>query len=122
MGVVYEAIDRELDVRVALKLLHESGGEAIETLKHEFRVAADVHHRNLVRLGELFEHAHRWCFSMERIEGVDLVSHVARRRAQANRLDLATAPLVSTGSGEKRWDGETPSELDFDETRLRASV
>lgn len=66
MGTVYEALDRDLDLHVALKILHEGDGDAIEKLKHEFRVAADVRHENLVRLGELFEHDHRWCFSMER--------------------------------------------------------
>lgn len=59
MGKVYEAHDRELDLHVALKILHEGDGDAIEKLKHEFRVAADVRHENLVRLGELFEHEHR---------------------------------------------------------------
>ncbi len=121
MGVVYEAIDRELAVRVALKLLHDSGGESVERLKHEFRVAADVHHPNLVRLGELFEHGHRWCFSMELVEGVDLVSHVTGRRAPSDRDNLQTAPLTPT-TGERRWLGEARTEADFHEPRLRAAL
>ena len=122
MGTVYEAHDRELDITVALKLLHEGGGEAIEKLKHEFRVAADVRHDNLVRLGELFEHAHRWCFSMELVDGVDLVSHVARRGKPRPRRDAATAPIGETTTGERGWDGETPSELDFDDGKLRRAL
>lgn len=92
MGKVYEAVDRELALNVALKILHEGDGDAIEQLKHEFRVAADVRHENLVRLGELFEHEHRWCFSMELVEGVDIISYVLRRPKLVTTNDMPTAP------------------------------
>jgi eukaryotic-like serine/threonine-protein kinase len=134
MGKVYEAHDRELAVAVAIKVLHEGDGEAIEKLKHEFRVAADVRHDNLVRLGELFEHEHRWCFSMELVDGVDLITYVQKRPKAKPSAELPTAPrglrpmmetdgLCPAGgiadTTERRWDGETPSDLNFDEHKLR---
>jgi eukaryotic-like serine/threonine-protein kinase len=121
MGKVYEAHDRELAVSVAIKILHEGDGEAIEKLKHEFRVAADVRHENLVRLGELFEHDQRWCFSMELVDGVDLISYVQKRPKLKTSAELPTAPrgIRLEDTTERRWDGETPSELNFDEHKLR---
>ncbi|MBV8760557.1 MAG: protein kinase [Deltaproteobacteria bacterium] len=123
MGKVYEALDRELDTRVALKVLHDADAGAIEKLKHEFRVAADVRHANLVRLGELFEHAHRWFFSMELVEGDDLVGYVTVR-PRVHRSDRPTTPLgkdFRDETSERRWDGETPSEPAFDVDKLKSA-
>jgi len=120
MGKVYEAHDRELDTRVALKILHDADAGAIEQLKHEFRVAADVRHANLVRLGELFEHAHRWFFSMELVEGDDLVNYVTVR-PRMRRDNLPTLPLAKSldeTTGERTWD-EPISMPSFDVERLK---
>ncbi len=53
-GIVYEAYDRELGVRVALKRLRRLSPDAILRFKSEFRSVEDVEHPNLVALGELF--------------------------------------------------------------------
>ncbi|HUS30121.1 MAG TPA: protein kinase, partial [Kofleriaceae bacterium] len=123
MGKVYEARDQELAIHVALKILHEGDGEAIEKLKHEFRVAADVRHENLVKLGELFEHGQRWCFSMELVNGVDVITHVARRPRVNVSAEAPTAPRglrlpTADESGEKSWTDEA----NFDETKLRKTI
>ncbi len=52
MGVVYEAFDRERQMTVALKVVHELDAHGLYRLKTEFRARADLEHRNLVRLGE----------------------------------------------------------------------
>ncbi|MGH9887133.1 MAG: protein kinase domain-containing protein, partial [bacterium] len=65
MGVVYEALDRERNARVALKTLRTMKPEELLALKNEFRALQDVNHRNLVTLGELIEDADRWFFTME---------------------------------------------------------
>jgi eukaryotic-like serine/threonine-protein kinase len=125
MGMVYEVHDRELDLKVALKILHDGDGDAIEKLKHEFRVAADVRHENLVRLGELFEHEHRWCFSMELVDGVDLITFVSRRPKLVASIDAPTAPRgmrLEVDTGERRWDGEGAAELNLDATKLRTCL
>jgi hypothetical protein len=124
MGKVYEALDRELDLHVALKILHEGDGDAIEKLKHEFRVAADVRHENLVRLGELFEHEHRWCFSMELVEGVDIITFVSRRPKLVASQDMPTAPrgMRPAGGEAGNWDREAQTEINFDEHKLRRSL
>ena len=76
MGVVYEAHDRELDSRVALKTLRTREPRAILRLKNEFRALRDLQHPNLVSFGELFESAGNWFFSMELVHGSDLLSWV----------------------------------------------
>ena len=42
MGVVYEAMDHERDVRVALKTLRSPNAEALLRFKHEFRALQDL--------------------------------------------------------------------------------
>lgn len=83
MGAVYLAYDRKLESRVALKLLLSVDAPNIYRFKKEFRALADVTHRNLVTLHELFSEHDQWFFTMEYVEGKDLLSHVhgGRRRA-----------------------------------------
>src|SRR5688572_16512755 len=76
MGVVYEVLDRDRRVKLALKALRTVGPRAILRLKNEFRAVRDLQHPNLVRLDELFEHEGAWFFTMELVEGVDLLRWV----------------------------------------------
>ena len=76
MGVVYEAYDREREMTVALKVVHELDAHGLYRLKTEFRARADLEHRNLVRLGELFEDDGHWFFTMELVEGWTFVEWV----------------------------------------------
>src|SRR4051794_34133434 len=76
MGIVYELVDRELGVHVAAKTLQRLSHDDIVRLKQEFRALGGLHHRNLVRLGELFEDEGRWFFTMELVDGVDLLRWV----------------------------------------------
>ncbi len=136
-GVVYEALDRELGARVALKRLKQRlWPEAILRFKSEFRALENVDHPNLVGLGELFEEDGHWFFTMELIDGVDFFTWVrtsepeppATERApppSSIRSDMTTDPERTTvdpraaaipgGSPRKRAGG-------FDEDRLRDAL
>lgn len=96
MGVVYEALDHKNGDKVALKTLRNVDGEAIMLLKQEFRALGNLHHPNLIRLGELFESRGDWFFTMELIKGVDLMSWL--RDADTSRIRDALTQLV-TGLG-----------------------
>jgi len=74
MGFVYRVRDAETGEDVALKTLHDPTPDEVLQLKQEFRVLADITHYNLVRLHELFVDARHCFFTMELVEGVDLVS------------------------------------------------
>ncbi len=74
MGVVYEAFDRERNAKVALKTLkatvsRKASAQALLRFKREFRALQDLHHRNLVTLGELIAHDEQWFFTMELVDG-----------------------------------------------------
>lgn len=102
-GEVFEAVDRERGTRVALKALRHSTPQSILRFKREFRELVSLHHPNLVSLDELFEHAGRWFFSMELVEGVDFARYVRAERVGAH------ADTLTLDAG---------SELGFDPERL----
>src|SRR5438309_623493 len=68
MGEVYEALDRDHDTRVALKLLTTLSSRALLLFKREFRSLRDLDHPNVVSFGELLETEGRWFFTMEFVE------------------------------------------------------
>jgi serine/threonine protein kinase len=103
MGVVFEALDREQRAPVALKLLRHIDARGIYRFKKEFRALADLEHKNLVRLGELFCEAGQWFFTMELLEGQNLLAYVR-----------AETPETVTTSDTFR--------LRYDEVRLRAAL
>ncbi len=98
MGVVYEAIDRERDARVALKTLRTWTADAFLRFKDEFRALQHLHHPNLVSLGELLEDGGMWFFTMELIDGVPFLAWVNRAILPAERSGPFVAPFV-TGPG-----------------------
>lgn len=71
MGVVYAAHDRELDRRVALKVLRDDGPSAPShrSLLAEARAMAKLAHPNVVRVFDVGEHEGRVFVTMELVEG-----------------------------------------------------
>jgi len=76
LGLVYEVLDRQRQIHVALKtfLPHDTTG--LLRLKHEFRVLRDLQHPNLVALHELHADGTRCFFTMELVDGVDFLRWV----------------------------------------------
>jgi serine/threonine protein kinase len=129
MGVVYAAIDRERGVRVAIKTLRTMNAEALLRFKNEFRALQDVEHENLISLGELIEDAGQWFFTMELIDGVNLLSYVRaghdldERHDAPSRADTGPVVVEATGQSEATspgWSDRSPPY--FDETRLRSCL
>lgn len=124
MGIVFEALDREQNTTCALKLLPRATPRALLRFKHEFRVLQGLHHPNLVTLGELLNDGEHWFFTMELVNGVDLLTYVTKERGEAAPLPMtatvtlsdAVSPLRHAASDSAN-DVRAPSNID--ETRLR---
>ena len=123
MGVVYEAADRERNTRVALKTLLRMAPETLLRLKNEFRALQDIHHPNLVSLGELQESRGRWFFTMELIEGVDFLRWV-RPLQPPPQQSLVDAPTRVDGpaGGERTQAPLLALKVGYDEPRLRGAL
>ena len=76
MGIVYRAYDPVYERQVALKTLPTNDPALLSRFKREFRVLADADHPNLVKLFELSSEGGTWFFTMEVVEGVDLLNFV----------------------------------------------
>ncbi len=85
--MVYSAYDRELEKPVALKSF-QGGASELYRLKTEFRALQELDHPNLVSLGELFEEDGHWFFTMELVQGTDIISYIWHRRKTGCRTTL----------------------------------
>jgi serine/threonine protein kinase/tetratricopeptide (TPR) repeat protein len=139
MGVVYEAFDRERNAKVALKTLkatvsRKASAQALLRFKREFRALQDLHHRNLVTLGELIAEGQQWFFTMELVDGYDFLAYV-RPRAPMPVGDVALVTEQerrSTANGSiddtpmtfmRRNSNPAPVHAGVvDEARLRATL
>lgn len=75
MGIVYEALDRELNEVVALKTLRSdmlSNPEHVERLKQEIKLARRITHPNVVRIFDLGKILNVPLISMEYVRGITL--------------------------------------------------
>ena len=87
MGTVYRALDCELDLPVALKLIRPdllddpaSGQQFLERFKRELLTARAVTHRNVLRIHDLGDDAGRKFITMPFVEGRDLHAVLTERR------------------------------------------
>jgi eukaryotic-like serine/threonine-protein kinase len=94
---VFKAYDRELETTLALKVLQRMDPDGLYRFKQEFRSLVDLHHPNLIRLYDLFQHCETWFLTMELIPGQPIVDyirttgHVDFERLQQAFGDLITA-------------------------------
>jgi tetratricopeptide (TPR) repeat protein len=131
MGVVYEAIDCERNARVALKTLRHLTASSLVRFKREFRALQDLHHPNVVALGELVSEGGAWFYSMEFIEGADFLKYIrAESPWRPSDVFAVAGPAASEISTDMRRyvrfphapsDGHDGAPL-FDEGRLRESL
>ena len=84
-GAVYEVLDRDRGAKVALKVLRRIEPEEIYRFKREFRALADIAHPNLAELYELGREGERWYFTMELVDGTDLLEFIRADEPQAPR-------------------------------------
>jgi non-specific serine/threonine protein kinase len=101
MGVVHEAVDKQLDRRVAIKMLRDRQSDdpaAHERFIREARAAAAVSHPNVCHLHEIGEHEGAPFLVMELLEGEPLSARLSRGRLSvAEALDVMLPVLGALG-------------------------
>lgn len=102
-GIVYEAFDREIGGRVALKVLARRGSEGISAFKHEFRALQGICHPNLVELRELVFDSGFWLLVMPLVRGVPIVAY-------------------ARGAMPAATDARLPSSVELDDETVRRGV
>jgi serine/threonine-protein kinase len=97
MGRVYEALDTELDERVALKVLR--GGlsdDAIERFRREVKLTRRIQHRNVARMFDIGEHKGEKFLTMELVDGEPLTREISETPMPWPRLK-AIAEQICAG-------------------------
>jgi tetratricopeptide (TPR) repeat protein/predicted Ser/Thr protein kinase len=84
MGVVMAAYDRELDRRVALKLLRSGTGEA--RMRREAQALAQLQHPSVVTVYEVGSIDGQPFIAMEHVDGVTFDAWAARHRGQWRKI------------------------------------
>src|SRR5450432_4425398 len=92
MGVVYRARDAETGLPVALKTMAYVEPSALLRFKNEFRALADISHPNVVQLYEMVSEGDHWFFTMELLDGVDLLRWVHREDEEPAELSPLLTP------------------------------
>ena len=117
MGVVYEALDLERDERVALKTIVHHDADTVARVKHEFRALQDIHHPNLVQLRELVADTDDVFFTMELVDGVDLLTWI---RGPSRRAGSSSSPTVVDRPSASATDTEVDLQVGRLPTALRS--
>ena len=90
MGIVWLALDRELNSRVALKFLREemtSEADALKELKGEVIINRDLSHPNIVKTFDFVTNGRTSAISMEYVSGTNLHKLKAQREGKCFEVD-----------------------------------
>ena len=132
MGIVYEAEQEPSGRRVAIKVLPKrssSNPKSLRWFQRESRIAASLHHTNIVPLFEVGQQGGFHYFVMQYVEGVSLDKIVDRSEYGefvAGEEDLASMARVLIARDGKPQQPErgphAPIQVDVDTSPSRASL
>jgi serine/threonine protein kinase/tetratricopeptide (TPR) repeat protein len=114
MGKVYKAIDKEINAKVALKLIKpeiSSDNKTIERFKNELKIVRNIAHKNVCRMYDLHKVGGSYFITMEYVSGEDLRSFIRRSRQLAIGTAVAIAKQVCEGLSEAHKSGVVHRDL-----------
>ena len=94
MGHVYKAYDREVNAKIALKLIKPEVAAdrgTIERFRNELRMARDISHKHICRMYDLGREGRLYFITMEYVPGEDLKAMIR----MSGRLGVGTAVTVA---------------------------
>jgi len=103
MGKVYKALDKEIDGKVALKLIKPevaADKNTIKRFRNELKMARDIAHKNVCRMYDLNREEGSYYITMEYVPGEDLKSFIRRSGQLAVGTTLRIAKEVCEGLSE----------------------
>jgi serine/threonine protein kinase/Flp pilus assembly protein TadD len=103
MGKVYKVLDKEVNAKVALKLIKPeiaSDSKTIERFRNELKMARDIAHKNVCRMYDLGKEEGAYYITMEYVPGEDLKSFMRRSGTLSVGKAIAIARQVCEGLSE----------------------
>jgi len=103
MGKVYKVLDKEVNAKIALKLIKpEIAGDkkTIERFRNELKTARDISHKNICRMYDLNKEEGSYYITMEYVEGQDLKSLIKQTGQLAVGTAISIAAQVCEGLTE----------------------
>jgi serine/threonine protein kinase/tetratricopeptide (TPR) repeat protein len=103
MGKVYKVLDKEVNARIALKLIKPeiaSDKKTIERFRNELKVARDIAHKNVCRMYDLGREEGAYYITMEYVSGEDLKSFIRRSGVISIGKAISIANQVCEGLAE----------------------
>jgi serine/threonine protein kinase/Flp pilus assembly protein TadD len=108
MGSVYKVLDKEINAKVALKLIKPeiaADQKTIDRFRNELKLARMIGHKNVCRMFDLGREEDKYFITMEYVPGEDLKSFIHRvGRLPVNKA-VAIARQLSEGLAEAHRHG-----------------
>src|SRR5690242_12698987 len=96
MGRVYEALDTELEERIALKVLKSGmSADALERFRREVKLTRRIQHHNVARMFDIGEHKGEKFLTMELVDGQPLTRQIDATPMPWARIHLLATQLVA---------------------------
>lgn len=114
MGKVYKVLDKEVNAKIALKLIKPeiaADKKTIERFRNELKTARDISHRNICRMYDLNKEEGSYYITMEYVEGQDLKSLVRQTGQLAIPTTISIAKQVCEGLSEAHKLGTVHRDL-----------
>jgi serine/threonine-protein kinase len=103
MGNVYKAIDKEINTKVALKLIKPevaADKKTIERFRNELKMARDISHKNVCRMYDLNKEEGNYYITMEYVPGEDLKGMIRMMGQLGAGKSISIAKQVCEGLAE----------------------
>ena len=108
MGQVYKVLDKEIDEKIALKLINAEiaiNEETIERFRKELKFARKISHKNVCRMFDLGKFDDIYYIAMEYVEGEDLKSFIRKVGQVPLEKALSITTQLCEGLSEAHHNG-----------------